>query len=184
MHALDWTVIGLYLVGVLGLGLSLARRAGQSSESYLVAGRRLRWWVIGTSDVASDAGGDAYWILVIFTAAFMGMYRVWWISSAVALPLAIIWARYWRRLALLSPWEIFEVRRARLNLHASGTCRLEASGRERVLIVILHPKRHAAFLLFPEGGDCRVALPAAKPAHDRISRTEATAQGIKYSVAN
>ena len=69
MHALDWTVIGLYLVGVLGLGLSLARRAGQSSESYLVAGRRLRWWVIGTSDVASDAGGDAYWILVIFTAA-------------------------------------------------------------------------------------------------------------------
>lgn len=110
MHALDWTVIGFYLVGVLGLGLSLARRAGQSSESYLVAGRRLRWWVIGTSDVASDAGGDAYWILVIFTAAFMGMYRVWWISSAVALPLAIIWARYWRRLALLSPWEIFEVR--------------------------------------------------------------------------
>ena len=110
MHTADWIVIGLYLAAIVGMGVALSRRAGESSENYLVAGRKLRWWVIGLSDTASAAGGDAYWVYVLFTGAFMGFYRVWWIGAVLALPLAVVWARYWRRLRLLSPTQLYEER--------------------------------------------------------------------------
>ena len=110
MHTLDWLVVVAYLLGIMGLASVLSLRASASADSYLVADRKLPWWVIGVSDVASDAGGDAFWIAVFFSGAFMGFYQVWWIGFVVAVPLSILWARYWRRLRLLSPWEIFEVR--------------------------------------------------------------------------
>ena len=110
MHALDWLVVAAYLLGIMGLASVLSLRATKSADAFLVADRKLPWWVIGVSDVASDAGGDAFWVAVFFTGAFMGFYQVWWIGFIVAVPLSILWARYWRRLRLLSPWEIFEVR--------------------------------------------------------------------------
>lgn len=110
MHTLDWIVIAAYLAGVIALGAVLSLRASASADAYLVADRKLPWWVIGFSDVASAAGGDAYWVFVIYTGAFMGLYRVWWVGVVVGVPLAILWARYWRRLALVSSWEFYEVR--------------------------------------------------------------------------
>ncbi|MCB9526642.1 MAG: hypothetical protein H6702_25145 [Myxococcales bacterium] len=110
MQAVDWAVVALYLLGVVGLGAALARRAGASAESYLVAGRKLPWWVVGLSEVASAAGADAFWVLIVFQAGLIGLHRFFWIAAVVGFPLGILWARYWRRLALLSPGEIYEVR--------------------------------------------------------------------------
>ncbi len=110
MHALDWAAIVVYIAGIIGFGLWFAGRASHSAESYLVADRKLRWWVIALSDVASKAGGDAFWVLVVFAGAFMGLHRLFWISMIFAMPLAILWARYWRRLRLVSPGQIFEER--------------------------------------------------------------------------
>ncbi len=110
MHPLDWAVIAAYLVGIVALGVFLSRRASASAEAYLVADRKLPWWVIGFSDVASAAGGDAFWVLVVFSGAFVGLYRFFWLSALFALPLGILWARYWRRLRLVSPAQIYEER--------------------------------------------------------------------------
>lgn len=110
MRPIDWAVMAAYAVGVLAIGAWFTRRAGNSADDDLVAGRKLPWWVIGFSDVASAAGADPLWILVIFSGAFIGLYRFFWIAAVVSLPLGILWARYWRRLALTSPGEIFEVR--------------------------------------------------------------------------
>lgn len=110
MHLLDALVIIVYLTLVVGMGIALSRRAGRSADGFLVADRKLRWWVIGLSDVASDAGGDHLWVAMLFTGAFMAFFHVWWVVYAVSLPLAVLWARYWRRLRLVSPWEIYEVR--------------------------------------------------------------------------
>lgn len=110
MTPLDWVVIAAYVAAVLLLGAVLSRRAGSDAESYLVAGRQLRWWVIGISDVAGQAGADAAWIAMVFAGGFMAPFKVFWIGAAVTLPLAVLWARYWRRLALLSPGQIYEER--------------------------------------------------------------------------
>ncbi len=110
MHPLDWAVVATYLVGIVGLGIVLSRRASASAEAYLVADRKLPWWVIGFSDVASSAGGDAFWVLVVFSGAFIGLHRFFWLSALFALPLGVLWARYWRRLRLVSPAQIYEER--------------------------------------------------------------------------
>ncbi len=110
MQAVDWAVGALYLALVLGLGAALARRASASAESYLVAGRSLPWWVIGLSEVASAAGADAFWVLIVFEAGLVGLHRFFWITALVGFPMGVLWARYWRRLAVLSPGAIYEVR--------------------------------------------------------------------------
>jgi Na+/proline symporter len=110
MHALDWLAIAAYLIAIIGFGVWFAGRASHSAESYLVADRKLPWWVIALSDVASAAGSDAVWVLIIFSGAFMGLHRFYWIGVVFAMPLAILWARYWRRLRLVSPGQIFEER--------------------------------------------------------------------------
>ena len=110
MHGLDWAVVGAYVAGVVFIGLYFARRGSASADDYVVAGRKLPWWVIGFSDVASAAGADAFWVYAVFTGSFMALFRFWWVGAVISLPLAVLWARYWRRLRLTSPGELYEVR--------------------------------------------------------------------------
>src|SRR5438128_166283 len=102
MHVLDWAILIAYAAAAVAFGLWLARRpqGHHSGEDYMVAGRRLPWWLIGVADVATYGGGDAFWVLVFFTGGLMGYYRFFWVSLAVSLPLEALWARYWRRLGL------------------------------------------------------------------------------------
>ena len=52
----DYAVIAAYLVGTIGLGVWIGRRLKTGSDFFL-GGRRLPWWAIGMSLVATDIGG-------------------------------------------------------------------------------------------------------------------------------
>lgn len=52
---LDYAVIAGYLLGTLGLGLYIGSKIKTGSD-YFLAGRRLPWWAIGMSLVATDIG--------------------------------------------------------------------------------------------------------------------------------
>jgi len=56
MHALDLTVIGVYIVAMLGIGVYFMRR-NTDAEDYYLAGRGMGSWHIGLSVVATDVGG-------------------------------------------------------------------------------------------------------------------------------
>ncbi len=71
---LDLTVFGLYLAGVVLVGILAARR-GRRSDDYFLAGRNLPWWIIGGSLIAAN----------ISTHHFIGMSgRAFEIGLAVA----------------------------------------------------------------------------------------------------
>jgi SSS family solute:Na+ symporter len=55
MHSLDVTVIVVYLLATLALGIYLAIRT-KTAEDFFVAGKRLPFWAIGMSLVVSDIG--------------------------------------------------------------------------------------------------------------------------------
>jgi Na+/proline symporter len=55
---LDLAVLGVYLISVLGLGIWVARRAGESEAGFFLAGRRLPWWLAGTSLIATSLSVD------------------------------------------------------------------------------------------------------------------------------
>ncbi len=54
----DWIIIIEYLGLSLSVGLYFARRAGKSVEDFFLTGRRLSWWLAGTSIAASAFACD------------------------------------------------------------------------------------------------------------------------------
>lgn len=56
MTPADNTVLVIYLIGTIAMGLFIGRRLKTGSDFFL-AGRRLPWWAIGMSLVATDIGG-------------------------------------------------------------------------------------------------------------------------------
>ena len=122
LHGWDVLAIVAYLVVCTGLAAWIGwrrrvRRApdgegrqSSAGESYALANRRLPWWLIGIADVATGDGADAFWIHIFFVGGFIGFHRFYWVAAIFSLPLAVFWARYWRRLALVSPGQLFEVR--------------------------------------------------------------------------
>ena len=66
----DWFFIGLYSVLVLSMGVYFARTRVHSADDLLIAGRKLPWWVIGFSNVASYSGGGGVWVFIFFVGVF------------------------------------------------------------------------------------------------------------------
>lgn len=100
-----------YAAGSVGFALWFARRKRHlGGEEYMVAGRSLPWWVVGVADVATADGADALWVLAFFQGAFIAYFRMFWLTSLVGVPLGILWARYWRRLRVTTPGQLYELR--------------------------------------------------------------------------
>ncbi|HKD99833.1 MAG TPA: transporter, partial [Planctomycetota bacterium] len=53
MRRLDLALVALYLVGVIGAGAALSRRQ-RSTRQYFLGGRRIPWWAISASIVATE----------------------------------------------------------------------------------------------------------------------------------
>ncbi len=56
LTGLDYSVIGVYLLATIALGLFIGRRMKTGTDFFL-GGRSLPWWAIGMSLVATDIGG-------------------------------------------------------------------------------------------------------------------------------
>ena len=49
----DWTVVAVYLIAMLAIGIFSARHQ-RSTRDYFLGGRSLRWWTVGLSIVATE----------------------------------------------------------------------------------------------------------------------------------
>ncbi|MDP6931729.1 MAG: Na+:solute symporter [Myxococcota bacterium] len=111
MVAIDWIIVGAYLLLALGVGLALTRRASQSSEEYFVAGRSLPWWLAGTSMVATTFAADTPLAVtgLVASGGIAGNW-IWWSWGIAHVVAALVFARYWRRLRVVTDAEILEQR--------------------------------------------------------------------------
>ncbi len=55
---LDWIVVGLYFLVLLGIAWWVVRQKSESSTDYFLAGRHVGWFVIGASIFASNIGSE------------------------------------------------------------------------------------------------------------------------------
>src|ERR671935_1330244 len=58
MAGLDWLIIGLYFVLLLGMAWWVARRNRDTTDDYFLAGRNLGWFLVGASIFASNIGSE------------------------------------------------------------------------------------------------------------------------------
>jgi SSS family solute:Na+ symporter len=75
-HPIDLTIIAVYMLITLALGFFVRHRAMRKLESYFLADRSIRWWMLGLSGCSSyiDIGGTMVIIGMMF---YVGLKSVW-----------------------------------------------------------------------------------------------------------
>ena len=58
LATLDWIVIALYFILILGIAWWVIRQSSETSDDYFLAGRNLGWFVVGASIFASNIGSE------------------------------------------------------------------------------------------------------------------------------
>ncbi|MEM9821857.1 MAG: sodium:solute symporter [Bacteroidota bacterium] len=55
---LDWIVLSLYFIALLGIAVWVIRQKNENTEDYFLAGKNVGWFVIGASIFASNIGSE------------------------------------------------------------------------------------------------------------------------------
>ena len=113
LTAVDWLIIGLYFALSLAIGLVFTRRAGTSAEEYFLSGRRIPWWLAGTSMVATTFAADTPLAVTSLTVkhGIAGNW-LWWSMVMSGMLTVFFYARLWRRAAVMTDAEFTELRYA------------------------------------------------------------------------
>ncbi len=111
METIDWSIVLLYLVLTMGLGLYLSRKAANSMVDFFVSGRSLPWWLAGISMAATTFSIDTplYIAGVVGNRGIAGNWE-WWNLGISHLVMVYIFARMWRRSEVITDAELTEIR--------------------------------------------------------------------------
>ena len=113
MNSLDWFIIIVYLGAMIGLSVYLGR-SQSNEEDYFVGGRKLSWWAVGLSTMATQTSAISFISIPAFVALKEGG-GLTWLQYELAVPLAIIIVMvflipFFRKLELVSVYEYLEWR--------------------------------------------------------------------------
>ena len=110
MELLDWTVVAIYLAGMVFMSYWLGRKQ-TDMESYYLGGNKLNWWSIGISTMATQCSTNS----LLGAPAFIITVGLLWLQYEFALPYAMIVIMlfllpFYRKLNLVSVYEYLEMR--------------------------------------------------------------------------
>ena len=76
LNTVDYSIIGLYFLVIIGISLYLRKRASKDLDSYFLGERNLPWWMLGVSGMASmvDMTGTMIAVSFIFMLGTRGLY--------------------------------------------------------------------------------------------------------------
>jgi len=106
----DWALLSAYLGLLLAVGVWQRRRA-RGVDDYFVSGRKLPWWVAGTSMIAASFASDTP-LLVSGLVRSKGVWGNWqWWGLGISTVLTVFFfARLWRRARVVTEAELAEIR--------------------------------------------------------------------------
>ncbi|MCH8496128.1 MAG: Na+:solute symporter [Balneolales bacterium] len=108
---IDWLSVVIYLVVTIGISLYYVKRAGKNTTEFFLSGRNMKWYVIGTSMVATTFAADTPLLVTEVVAAdgIAGNW-IWWNMLFGAMLTVFFFARLWRRSGVLTDVEFVELR--------------------------------------------------------------------------
>ena len=135
---LNWVVLVLYLVAMLGLGVYFMRRVS-GSDDFFRGGGRVPWWAAGISIYATMLSAITYMAIPAKAYATNWTYYPMLVTILlVSYPVVKYYLPYFRKLNITSAYEYLEVR-------FNAATRLMASG----LFIIFMVARTALVLYLP-----------------------------------
>ncbi|MBK1879856.1 sodium:solute symporter family transporter [Pelagicoccus mobilis] len=108
----DLITIGLYLLSLVVVGIYLQRRASNSLEDYIVGGKKLPFWALGTSGTAQylDLSGTAVVVSFLYLVGPQGFFVNFRGHVILAMVIVMLWSgKYHRRSGCLTAaeWNLF-----------------------------------------------------------------------------
>jgi len=136
---LNWTVLILYLLGMVYLGYYFMRRASNSSEDFFKGGGRIPWWAAGISIFATMLSAITYMSIPAKAYATDWTYYPMQICIlVVSFPVIRYYLPFFRRLNVTTAYEYLERR-------FNSVTRLMAS----ILFIVFMVARTALVLFLP-----------------------------------
>ena len=79
IHPIDITILVLYLIAVVSIGIYLTTRASQNLDTYFLAGRSVPWYILGVSNSSSmfDITGTMWLVLMFLVYGVKGAWIPW-----------------------------------------------------------------------------------------------------------
>ncbi len=107
---LNWTVLALYLLAMLGMGIYFMRKEN-GTDDFFKGGGRIPWWAAGISIYATMLSAITY--MAIPAKSYMTdwtYYPMLWMILLVSFPVIWWYLPYFRKLNVTSAYEILEQR--------------------------------------------------------------------------
>jgi SSS family solute:Na+ symporter len=111
LNTSDWLVVIGYCLMVLVVGLYFARRAGEGTGEFFLAGRKLPWWLLGTSMVATTFSTDTPNLVTdLVRTGGVSQNWFWWAFLITGMCTVFFYAKLWRRSGALTDMSFYELR--------------------------------------------------------------------------
>lgn len=111
LSSIDWSIIILYFIISIAIGLYMAKRAGRSTGDFFLTGRKLPWYIAGTSMVATTFAADTPLAVTELVAdnGIAGNW-LWWNMVFGGMLTVFFFARLWRRSGVMTDCEFVNIR--------------------------------------------------------------------------
>lgn len=111
LRPVDWLWVAGYLLATLVVGLYFRRRSAASTADYYVSGRQTKWWLAGTSMVATTFAADTPLVVtgLVYHYGIAGNW-LWWSFLPSGMLTVFLFARLWRRSGLITDVAFTEMR--------------------------------------------------------------------------
>ena len=111
MNGFDWSIIVVYMAGMIGMAVYLGR-SQESEKDYYLGGNDVSYWAIGLSTMATQCSTNSLLGAPAFVIAVGGLL---WLQYELAVPLAMIGVMvfllpFFRRQNIVSVYEYLEKR--------------------------------------------------------------------------
>ena len=108
---LDWTIILLFFLTFILIGLFTSKKSGKNSKEYFLSGRNMPWWLLGISMVATTFSADTPNLVtnIVREKGVSGNWT-WWAFLLTGMFTVYLYSKLWRRSKVLTDLEFYELR--------------------------------------------------------------------------
>ncbi|UJP66035.1 sodium:solute symporter family protein [Mongoliitalea daihaiensis] len=108
---IDWTIIGVFFVISMLIGVFTSKQAGKSAKEFFLSGRNMPWWLLGVSMVATTFSADTPNLVtdIVRKNGVSGNW-VWWAFLLTGMLTVFVYAKLWRRSEVTTDLEFYEMR--------------------------------------------------------------------------
>jgi len=107
----DYIVIALYALVMAGFGILAKRREQKNLSDFFAGGKKMPWWLLGTSMVATTFAADTPLAVtgIVASEGIAGNW-IWWNFVFSGMLTVFIYARLWKRADVVTDVEFIEKR--------------------------------------------------------------------------